>query len=91
MNIEELISRGKHDSTFDLTSLNDKVLVSLGNEGLIRTKVSPFKRLCLAVVESPVLALTAAGLLFLVPLHGVVNTLGLAEPVCGYILSILIP
>ena len=43
MSIEELISRGKHDSTLDLTSLNDKVLASLGNEGLIRTEVSPFR------------------------------------------------
>jgi len=91
MNVEELLRMGREEGSPDLTVQNSRVLQALaeGNSTIITVK--PIMRLFYAVVESPVLALSAVGLLFFVPLHGVVSALGLAEPVYGYILGMLIP
>lgn len=91
MNVEERLRMGRQDDSSNLASLNSRVLQALADERQISTTVKPVMRLLYAIIESPMLALSAGGLLFFIPLHGVVRALGLTEPVYGYILGMLIP
>jgi hypothetical protein len=85
-----MLRKGRLENTADLNALNKKVLQALAQEN-DKSHVSPFKRLLVSAIDSPLLALTAAGLVFFIPLHGVVQLFGLSEPVYGFILNLLIP
>ncbi len=88
MSIDDLLRKGRREEQADLTVLNARVLHALQQEEGAPEKI--FTQIWSWMLQSPMLALTSATMLVLIPLHGILSAWGMAEPVYGYMLERLI-
>lgn len=87
MNLEEKLRRARVEQEVDLSRLNRKVLDALSEQ---RRHSVLWHELASVLLRAPIITLSTASLLVLLPLYGVLSAWGLAEPASSFIIKQLI-